>query len=68
MGKQKRKSTGAKTGDDGTASYLARLKREMKRPLVSLLLLCSALSGWEWREEALRAGMAEYLQNQFSRP
>jgi len=26
------------------------------------IVACSALSGWEWREEALRVGMAEYLQ------
>ena len=26
------------------------------------IVACSASSGWEWREEALRAGMAEYLQ------
>ena len=26
------------------------------------IVACSASSGWEWREEALRAGMSEYLQ------
>ena len=26
------------------------------------IVACSASSGWEWREEALRAGMAEYLE------
>ena len=26
------------------------------------IVACSASSGWEWRDEALRAGMAEYLQ------
>ena len=26
------------------------------------IVACSASSGWEWRDESLRAGMAEYLQ------
>jgi CheY-like chemotaxis protein len=26
------------------------------------IVACSASSGWEWRDEALRVGMAEYLQ------
>lgn len=32
------------------------------------IVACSASSGWEWREECLRVGMAEYLQKpiQFS--
>jgi two-component system cell cycle response regulator DivK len=32
------------------------------------IVACSASSEWEWREEALRAGMSEYLQKpiQFS--
>jgi CheY-like chemotaxis protein len=30
------------------------------------IIACSALSGWEWREEALRAGVADYLQKPIS--
>ena len=32
------------------------------------IIACSASSGWEWRDEALQAGMVEYLQKpiQFS--
>ncbi len=26
------------------------------------IIACSALSGWEWREKALHAGMVDYLQ------
>src|ERR1041385_4403722 len=35
-----------------------------KNPITAKIpiVACSASSGWEWREEALRAGMADYLQ------
>jgi CheY-like chemotaxis protein len=29
------------------------------------IIACSASSGWECRDEALRAGMSEYLQKPF---
>ena len=32
------------------------------------IVACSALSGWEWREEALRAGMVAYMEKPLSAP
>ncbi len=45
------------TGID-TAKVIKRNPATSRIPIVA----CSASSGWEWREEALRAGMADYLQ------
>ena len=45
------------------------LARKIKKtPAISHIpiIACSASSGWEWREEALRAGMVEYLQKPIS--
>lgn len=45
------------TGID-TAKIIKKNPSTAKIPIVA----CSASSGWEWREAALRAGMSEYLQ------
>ena len=45
------------TGID-TAKIIKKNPNTAKIPIVA----CSASSGWEWREAALRAGMSDYLQ------